>query len=95
MYIDHLKHPHLILIHYGFTFVGQILCIAAAAITVSLRAVVVMDCRKAFIDRAIHPFTHTDLCIHCALRKGQTELSLIHYGHSPCSRHLSQSRGTH
>lgn len=46
-----------------FTSVGQVLYSIITAITASLRAVAIMDCRKAFIDPAAHLFklslTHT------------------------------------
>lgn len=46
-----------------FTSVGQVLYSTITAITASLRAVAIMDCRKAFIDPAAHLFkpslTHT------------------------------------
>lgn len=60
-----------------------------AAIKAGCRAGWVMDCRKAFIDHAIHPFTHTA----CAPRRGQTPLSLIHYSHLQWS--CSQSPAIH
>ena len=58
----------------AFISVGQILYSIAAAITASSRAVVVMDCRKAFIDRATHQHTHTytHTLTYAAPRRGQT-----------------------
>lgn len=52
-----------------------------AAIKAGCRAGLVMDCRNAFIDHATHPFTHTHTHTACALRRGQTPLSLIHYSY--------------
>lgn len=78
-----------------FSSMGLILYSTAAAIVASSGAAMVMDCRKAVIDRATHSFTHTNSDIHCALRKGQAQLTLIHYGHCQSSHHLSRSRGGH